>query len=218
MVNDFFNFVRPNFLEMKKSIFLIFTLAIPATVFLFLKYFGNNTFEVPVLFESGIPNCADSFSLHRVPNLEYIGETEKQLTPGRQSEFRVYGVLETSDEEQLNETIVELIRIQDAFFETRSPNFILFIKGDQVRRNDLELLCSNAGLNHENASYFYPEEQSLYKFLKCGIALVQNDSDSLTKFVLVDTEKRIRGIYNYSDEKETDRLILELKILKKQSK
>lgn len=202
---------------MKKLSFLIFTLAIPVTVFLFLKYFGNNTFEVPILFESGIPNCQDSSGPHRVPDFKYIRGTEMQQTSGQHSGFCVYGVLDTSGEEQLKESIVQLIRIQDAFFETGSPHFALFIRGDPERKNDLEALCRDMGLLQENASYYYPEEHNLYDFIKCGIAMVQYESDPLTKFVLVDPEKRIRGIYNYLDVKETDRLILELKILKKQS-
>lgn len=202
---------------MKKLFFLIFTLAIPVTVFLFLKYFGNNSFEVPYLFESGIPGCIDSNNPHRVPDFKYIRGEEKQLTLGQQRGICVYGVLDTSEEEQLKETIIELIRIQDAFFETGSPHFILFNMGKSEHGSDLEALCRDMGIQQKNASYFYPEEPILYDFLKCGIALVQNESDPLTNFVLVDSGKRIRGIYNYLDVKETDRLILELKILKEHS-
>jgi protein SCO1/2 len=37
--------------------------------------------------------------------------------------------------------------------------------------------------------------------------------DHSSKLVLVDKERRIRGYYNGTDEKEVDRLILETKIL-----
>ena len=47
------------------------------------------------------------------------------------------------------------------------------------------------------------------------VALIAEDK-SLNNLVLVDDEKRIRGQYNSLDVKETDRLILELKILKKE--
>jgi hypothetical protein len=54
---------------MKKFIFLILTLAIPVSIFLFLKIFGNNEFEVPVLFEDGLPGCGIAGNLTGLPRL-----------------------------------------------------------------------------------------------------------------------------------------------------
>ena len=56
----------------------------------------------------------------------------------------------------------------------------------------------------------------MMNFLKCGIALISEPEERPDNLVLVDREGRIRGIYDYGDADETDRLILELKILKSQ--
>ena len=44
----------------KKIIFLILALLLPATIFVFLKLFGRNEFQVPVLHENSIPRRADN--------------------------------------------------------------------------------------------------------------------------------------------------------------
>ena len=201
---------------MKKFIFLLFVLVIPASLFVFLKYFGTNTFEVPYLFEDGIPDCQNSLSPHIVSDFEYIGETEKQVYSDQLQEFIVYGVFDVSKPEQNKELIVELVRIQDAFFEIRAPYFILFVKGNPDQQSVVESLCKEMGLSPKGSNIVYVEYSQLYDFLKCEIALIDEDSEEFTNLVLVDPDKRIRGIYNALDNKQTDQLILELKILKQQ--
>ena len=201
---------------MKKFIFLLFVLIIPASIFVFLKFYGTNTFEVPYLFEEGICDCQNSSSPHIVSDFEYIGEIEKQVYSDQLQEFIVYGVLDISKPGQNKELIVELVRIQDAFFETGAPYFILFIKGNPDQRSVVESLCKEMGIAPDGSSIVYVEYGQLYDFLKCEIALIDEDSEEFTNLVLVDPDKRIRGIYNALDNKQTDQLILELKILKQQ--
>jgi hypothetical protein len=43
----------------KKIVFLILALLLPVTIFVFLKLFGRNEFQVPVLHENNIPHTAD---------------------------------------------------------------------------------------------------------------------------------------------------------------
>jgi len=202
---------------MKKSILLIFTLAIPASVFLFLKYFGGNTFEIPCLFDDGIPNCHNSSSPHIVPDFEYIGEKEKKFNSNRLEGFLIYGVLDALKPKHNRKLIVELVRIQDAFFEIGTPYFLIFINGNPDQRREMESLCNDMGLSGQSSCVAYAEHGQLTDFLKCGIALIDEGSDGFTNLVLIDPGKRIRGIYDGLDVEETDRLILELKILKEQS-
>ena len=201
---------------MKKSIFLIFTLAIPVSVFLFLKFFGANTFEVPYLFAEGIPDCPISLSPHIVPEFDSIWETVKHYNPNQLEGFLIYGVLDASKTEQNKKLIVELVRIQDAFFEIGAPYFLILTNGNSDQRREMESQCSDMGLAQKNYCIATSGKNQLSDFLKCGIALIDDDSDEFTNLVLVDSDKRIRGIYNSLDIEQTDRLILELKILKKQ--
>jgi hypothetical protein len=80
---------------------------------------------------------------------------------------------------------------------------------------DLRGRCDAAGLGGANSCIAFMEKQDLDTFLRCGIALKNKRDDRLNNLVLVDPQKRIRGVYNGLDVEETDKLILELKILKK---
>jgi hypothetical protein len=52
-----------------KWVLLGLALFLPITIFIFLKMFGSNEFDVPVLFQSEIPTCNDSTTFpYKVPN------------------------------------------------------------------------------------------------------------------------------------------------------
>lgn len=199
---------------MKKLLFLALTLAIPVIIFLFLKIFGENTFEVPVLFENGIPGCASDNKLHTVPEFSYMGQEEENLSPSEIYSFLIFGTLDGLNVESNRAKLIEIVRIQDAFFEIGSPKFILFIDGPTLSLAKLSVLCDEIGLEESNRLLIHLSKDKLLDFQTCGIGLTQAVERS-DKLVLVDTEKRIRGIYNYNDVGQTDQLILELRILKK---
>ena len=200
---------------MKKTIFLILTLAIPVSIFLFLKIFGTNEFEVPFLFEKGVPGCPNDSIPHKVPDIEYIGETEKQFNSSRFTNFMVYGIFDADNPEQNRNQIVELIRIQDAFYEIGAPGFVMLVQGEPYQRLILESQCKTMGFDMQKSSIAYLEKSVLDDFVNCGLGLQTQDAKS-TEFVLVDPQKNVRGIYNSAEVEQTDRLILELKILKKE--
>lgn len=193
------------------------TLAIPVAIFLFLKLFGTNTFIVPYLFENGIPGCSNSRAPHTVPEFKYIGETEKNLSSAELTGFLVFGVLDGSLIEKNKKKIIEIVRIQDAFFEIGSPYFVLFVYPKIENQHELRLLCAEMGLDKKNSMLAVMKEDELMDFLKCGIALINDEVNDFNNLVLVDEQKKIRGIYNGMDTEQTDQLILELKILKQKN-
>ena len=198
---------------MKKSFFLVLTLAIPVAIFLFLKIFGDNTFDVPVLFEDGIPGCEGSQSPHKVPDFKYIGKTEKNLSKRGPNDFMIFGLLDTGTKAE--QKLIELVRISDAFYEVGSPFFVLFLKGNHGRKAELEQQLVEIGMKTNQFVIVKAPEEELTDFLRCGLALSGETPEELDKLVLVDPSKNIRGMYNWFDQEQTDQLILELKILKK---
>lgn len=197
---------------MKKIIFLILTLAIPGTIFLFLKFFGYNQFSVPVLFENGIPGCTTSQGPHRVPDImsqQVVDQPAKDL-----DHFWIYGVLNRNDNGIVQEQIIQLVRIQDAFFEVGSPMFLI-LTNDQGRSQQLHLMLEEFGLLEQNYVLESLPESKFEDFIQCGLGLEARSADD--ELVLVDKHRQIRGIYNGLELDQTEKLILELKILKQQS-
>lgn len=199
---------------MKKILFLVFTLAIPVAIFLFLKIFGNNEFEVPVLFENGIYECENSSSPHVVPEFEYIGETEKNLSSENLEGYLVFGVLKEKSIEELKRKTTELVRIQDAFYEIGPPSFILLLDENMQLKEEFAELAAEVGLENKNYEVATMSHGFLMDFMKCGIALIDEKNGHSDNLVLVDPSRNIRGIYHTYELEQTDQLILELKILK----
>jgi hypothetical protein len=66
-----------------KWILLCIALFLPISIFVFLKMFGMNEFQVPILFQSEVPSCNDSTTFpYHVPNHvvdQYGGVTSDSL-------------------------------------------------------------------------------------------------------------------------------------------
>jgi hypothetical protein len=48
----------------KKALFLFLALLLPVAVFVFLKFFGKNEFDVPLIFESGVSSPPAQCNIH----------------------------------------------------------------------------------------------------------------------------------------------------------
>ena len=192
---------------MRKSLLLVFTLAIPVSVFLFLKIFGNNQFEVPVLYENGIPGCGVEGEVHRVKWNDY------QLPPAIQS-GNDYLVVAYGPEIVKDQGLyAEIGRISDAFAEQQDVAFVLLFTPDLLPAPDAQPLK----LSHYLVRILM-ESSHLEGFLSCQLGLDTKLEKDKIKLALVDKQGRIRGLYESDDRKQTDRLILELKILIKSEK
>jgi hypothetical protein len=196
---------------MKKFILLIFTLAIPVSIFLFLKIFGNNEFEVPILFENGIPGCDESTEPHLVPSFKLYLPDGSAKTIADIDEYLILGALNNEDSLQLTNQVIELVRIQDAFYEIGSPTFVFFSNHQGYLKRIINQF-KEVGLKEDNYLLGTLDEKRYEEFLTCGLGLTDGVKNQL---VLVDPLKRIRGIYNGLETDQTEQLILELKILRK---
>lgn len=189
------------------------TLAIPVSIFLFLKIFGTNTYDVPYLFEDGIPGCPNKGQVHLVPDIMFETYSGQNTTFYDLNGYVVFAVIDMSDSKTAETQLVELVRIQDAFFEIGSPTFVLLTSDNSSEQSNLNSLSTKLGLNQKNIIIAHVQGTSDDEFLTCGIALENAEDHGLHNLVLVDPQHRIRGVYNSLDIEKTDQLILELKIL-----
>ncbi len=200
---------------MKKIIFLILTLAIPVSIFLFLKIFGKNEFEVPVFFVEGIPGCNEIEEAHLVNVAGLKDEHGEIINIERVSSFLIFTPLDSQDTSILRERILQMVRIQDAFYEIGSPRFILMAdQKDSIPFLQSELI--EGGLSDVNYTFVLSNSNDLNDFLRCELGLITREEVINAPLVLVDPERKIRGIYDGLDIEQTEQLILELKILRKQ--
>ncbi len=154
----------------RKNIFLSIALLLPVLVFVFLKFFGKNKFDIPVFHQDRVEvsgNCDQTYS---VP----------YLVP--------------------NETLLALHAIDG------DPTVVVFsdLQGEAKTRLENEIASKKMNLI---LAHGLMNQQELQR-LMC-IFVVPSNSNA----VLVDDYRRIRGYYRLDSRDETDRLLVELKIL-----
>lgn len=147
---------------MKKSIFLFLALILPVAIFFFLKFFGKNKFDLPVLMQSAVEwpkDCLqpDSFPFHA----------------------------------------------RSEYFNTRKPVILILdtLTAEAQQRLPLEIDTIFTEIQIITSANVYDG------FPHCL------SGDQNYGAILMDTVGQIRGIYKKLDRDETDRLILEVKIL-----
>ncbi len=150
-----------------KAILLSLALILPVAIFIFLKLFGRNEFDIPVYY----PNGVDSVCV------------ENQTKP-----YQVPDSLLTSILWGAKPTLV-------TYHPAESELDHLKHVWEEIDRQEV-------------TSVFLPSD--LTQWRDC-VLLIRAPK----KTVLIDTDRHIRGYYNLGTREETDRLIVELKILLK---
>lgn len=176
-------------MKLTKVLYLLLALAFPVAIFLFLKLFGSNKFEVQPLFSDGLgevpAECnANSSGQYYVPE-----KVLNQLHWSGIKELTLFYFVQ--DSVSVNNSVN---RIKESSY-TDKVSFI------QVR-------SSSDSTGKEDSSWVYLPVDSLLYFKKCVFFV--NNPYSL---VLIDKERRIRGFYQLSKRDEVDRLLMELEII-----
>jgi hypothetical protein len=113
----------------KKTVFLFLALLLPVGVFLFLKFFGKNRFDVPVLFESELPAATHACGVHytlpyRVPDSVAAplfqandpGLILLSFSPEREYQARLTSEMAAGD--------LKIIQATDTVFRAMDFNFV----------------------------------------------------------------------------------------------
>lgn len=175
----------------KKILFLIAALIIPSLVYIFLRGFGNNKFEIPVYYANGvtIDGCSEDIGKAHLVNFENYELEGAQL-------------FYFSDWVKGNDFLKQCSRIK-----AKSYHVAFIAISDSLRQNQL----GNTLVVKNNAQ--------LFNIANC--ALVIGQGSAITKpiynqLILVDSKKRIRGYYDGASVEDMDRLDIELDILSKE--
>ena len=175
---------------LKKIFFLIAALVIPSLIYIFLRGFGHNKFEIPIYYQDGasIEGCDNSASTHLVKFENYALE-------GAHLFYFPQWVNDDEFYRQCN-------RIRD-----KQPDVIFTAIADSTNAMVLGNLL------------MVLDDAHLYEIANCALILGQEAAITkpiYNQLVLVDSKKRIRGYFNGNEIEDMDRLDVELDILKKE--
>ncbi len=173
----------------KKPVLLFFALLLPVSIFLFLHFFGQNEFDIPVYYQEVTTDIPTGCQVdYKFP---YKAEGSKVPLDGTTVIFFASGL----PKDEITESDFQLKRVLTGFKD--NPPRLVFVTTDS--------LTSTA------ASRVLIVEQASYEMEQQCIFLAKDN-----RMVLVDDQLQIRGLYSNTGLKEVDRLILELKILYKE--
>jgi protein SCO1/2 len=206
---------------------LICILLVPVLIFMFLKSFGNNTYDIPIFFEQGVDNpfqecpVADT-TQHYIPDFTFVNQKSEAVgSKDMKGKVTVVDFFFTSCTSICPVMSSELERVNDMFREEPSLQ-ILSISIDPTYDTS-EILQDYADKYNASAGkwdFLTGDKDEIYQLAKCGFILptldgmgVPDDFAHSDKFVLIDQEGRIRGYYSGTNREDVDLLMLEAKVL-----
>ncbi len=196
-----------------KWIFLFLLLGFPVSIYLFLQGFGENKFTVPVFYAEGIPDSVAVCEPTQVPFFVSDFTSSKAGTiPLPKGVVAVDLGTAACDSCQIK--VNNLAAVYDKYKSWEPFHMVSLVAGEQGQ--------------------YYPRSYGKWQihavdrvewleYGRCGlnIPLKTGQQEPVEKngtVVLVDENRQIRGYYNVFDRKESDRLIVELEILKRNQK
>jgi len=188
----------------KKAVFLFLLIGLPAVIFIFLKIFGRNEFTIPVYYEQGLTDSLPTSCLDRTPQ-QYLVKNENVPTTG----LKVIH-FERLDGPVLKTRLEALERVQDVFYDDSSISLTTYLNGSSIDKKDITDYDKRIQFLDQFWKINQLDSTNWADLKYCTMAMSNLDN----RVVLVDEENKIRGYYNILEREETDRLILELRILK----
>lgn len=176
---------------MKKLLFLFLALLLPVLIFLFLKSFGKNEFDVPALFTDSVttPVSCNMYS-YKAPYV--ISDSVLQEISWNKDDSLTILVFDDGNKVNRNERKIHITRI---FTEFKAELLTVIHVYNSATVTDAK---SDRLITHSL------EEEDFLRVRNC-IFLLSPENDA----VIIDRHKRIRGQYNLLKREDADRMIME---------
>jgi len=211
----------------KKTVYLCLALLVPVFLILFFTIFASSAHKLPVFFAYDSTETERGYIItdaHTIPAYTLTDQNGAIFkSTAYDSCFKVYDFVFTRCGSICPKMTTQMIRVQEAF--KHDKDVVLISLTVDPEHDSSEVLQQYAKEYNAIPGKWYfltGEKDSIYTLGQRQFFLTakQNEED-LTDFlhseriVLVDKNGWIRGYYNGTEEKEVDRLIIELKVLQK---
>ncbi|AWW31545.1 SCO family protein [Echinicola strongylocentroti] len=210
-----------------QGLVLVCILMVPVLIILFLRNFGENTYEIPVLYENGVEDpfgdCNySSQGQHYIPDFTFVSQDSVSI--GRQDmegKVTIVDFFFTSCPSICPTMSLEMERVQDAFRnEDLVQLYSISIDPDYDTPAVLKEYAQLHGATSGKWFFLNGKKELVYDLARCGFVLPTIDGNGVPedfihsdKLALIDKQGRIRGYYSGTNREDVDLLILETKIL-----
>ena len=229
--------------DLKKAVFLLILLALPAFIFFVFRTSATNHYAVRRYYPA-IDSASGQVKLanrvvdgkeltdtvfHVVPGFSLKNQDGKTVT-GQAVKGKIYvaDFFFTRCPGICKQMSSQLTRVQETFLNNPSVGIVSFSvdpENDTVAA--LSEYAARYAVQLPGWQLLTGDKSQIYKLAKYGFfvtakedkpdaANIEDQFVHTDKFVLVDKEGRIRGYYNGTNRKDVDRLMVEIKILLKE--
>jgi protein SCO1/2 len=214
-------------LRILQGLVLVCILLIPVLVFMFLRGFGKNEYDLPIYFQNGVDNpfleCPVKDSAqHHIPEFSFTDQNGQSVGRAQmQGKITIVDFFFTSCPSICPVMSKEMERVDDMFRE--KPMVQIMSISIDPEYDTPEILKAYAEEHNATSGKWHflsgPKEET-YRLAKCGFIIptvdgngVPDDFVHTDKFMLIDELGRIRGYYSGTNREEVDLLMLETKVL-----
>jgi protein SCO1 len=209
---------------------LLVLLAVPVFLIAFLHKFGENHFHLPTYFPQDVTEkevdgkMISDTVFHTVPDFKFINYDSDTVTNQvTKNKIYVADFFFTTCPGICPKMSNQLKRVQEAFID--NPDVLILSHTVDPENDTIAQLKAYAEKYKAiKGKWFFltGEKQKLYDLAQKGYFISALEDDSYTgtdrfihsdKLILVDKQKHVRGVYNGTDSKEVDRLVMEIKVL-----
>lgn len=176
---------------MKKILLLFFALLLPLLIYFFLKTFGKNEFDVPVLFADSV-TAPVSCNLYSYQAPYVIADSILQRTSWNNQDSLTIYIFEDGDKEKKHERSIHVTRIFEQFENVPLRVVCIYDQG------------TSTGFKSSSVTSIGVQADDFMRTRNC-VFLLSPENDA----VIVDRQRRIRGQYNLTKRQDADRMIME---------
>lgn len=206
---------------------LVCILLLPILIFMFLRGFGTNEYELPIFFEKGVDNPFQECPItdttqHYIPDFAFTNQEGNTVGKAQmEGKITIVDFFFTSCPSICPDMSREMERVNDMFRD--EPQVQIFSISIDPEYDTPAILKEYADRHYAQAGkwdFLTGDKLETYRLAHCGFVIPTLDGNGVPddfvhsdKFIMVDELGRIRGYYSGTNREDVDLLMLEAKIL-----
>ncbi len=210
-----------------QGLVLVCILLVPVLIFMFLRGFGTNTYDIPIYYQTGTDNPFKECPItdttqHYIPDFTFVNQEGNPVGKTQmEGKITIVDFFFTSCPSICPVMSQEMERVNDMFRD--EPRVQILSISIDPEFDTPEILKEYADDHNAVAGkwdFLSGGKLETYQLAKCGFVIpaldgngVPDDFAHSDKFTLVDEKGRIRGYYSGTSREDVDLLMLEAKIL-----
>lgn len=211
-----------------KALILGLLLLVPLFVFIFIYSFGEHHFTLrgyfPEVNDKGevLLNEKGDTIFQTVPSFKLTDQNGASFSQEQQLQGKIYVVnfFFTDCPDMCRKMSSQLVRVQEAYQNNPTIELVsISVKPEEDSAKVLQAYAAEYKADTAQWHFLTGNRSAIYNLAQQGFKLPLQKTGGAdgfihsNKFMLVDKEQRIRGIYNGTSITEVDRMILEINVL-----